>query len=109
MALDDVNERYMARAKPTLTHVSTGHLALHLDVFISRQQRHEEERGSNMGFDGYAPIAGYLAEENNCLGLELSFGLRDAACCSSLCAPTLVSIAPLFVALAAACAGEPVD
>jgi len=48
-----------------------------------------------MGFDGYAPIAGYLAEENNCLGLELSFGLRDAACRSSLCAPTLASIEPL--------------
>ena len=50
--------------------------------------------------------SGYLAEENNCLRLELSFGLRDAACCSSLCAPTLVSIAPLFVAVAAARAGS---
>ncbi|MBL0283365.1 MAG: hypothetical protein IPQ01_05345 [Zoogloea sp.] len=33
-----------------------------------------------MGFDGYAPIADYLAEEGNCLGLELRLGTQLRAC-----------------------------
>lgn len=32
-----------------------------------------------MGFDGYAPIAGYLAEEGCCLGLELRPGTQHSA------------------------------
>ena len=41
-ALDEANERLLARAKPTLTPLSTGHLALDFDVFTldnSGQQR----------------------------------------------------------------------
>ena len=81
-----------------------------------------------MGFDGYAPIAGYLAEEGYCLGLELRPGTQHSAsetpdflrrllpraqAVSSL--PLLVRAdsgfdgAAIFAALAAARASGPLD
>jgi hypothetical protein len=80
-ALDEANERLLRRAKPTLTPVSSGHLALDFDVFtLDNSGTAKEGVGRTyMGFDGYAPIAGYLAEEGYCLGLELRPGTQHSA------------------------------
>jgi len=80
-ALDEANERLLRRAKPTLTPLSTGHLALDFDVFtLDNSGTTKEGVGRTyMGFDGYAPIAGYLAEEGYCLGLELRPGTQHSA------------------------------
>lgn len=81
-----------------------------------------------MGFDGYAPIAGYLAEEGYCLGLELRPGTQHSAsetpdflrrllprARAVTALPLLVRAdsgfdgAAIFVALAAARTAGPVD
>jgi hypothetical protein len=81
-ALDEANERLLRRAKPTFTPLSTGHLALDFDVFtLDNSNTAKEGVGRTyMGFDGYAPIAAYLAEEGFCLGLELRPGTQHSAC-----------------------------
>jgi len=80
-ALDEANERLLRRAKPALTPLSTGHLALDFDAFtLDNSGTAKEGVGRTyMGFDGYAPIAGYLAEEGYCLGLELRPGTQHSA------------------------------
>lgn len=80
-ALDEVNERLLRRAKPSLTPLATGHLALDLDVFtLDNSGSNKEGVGRTyMGFDGYAPIAAYLAGEGYCLSLELRPGTRHSA------------------------------
>ncbi len=80
-ALDDANERLLRRAKPVLTPLASGHLALDFDVFtLDNSGTTKEGVGRTyMGFDGYAPIAGYLAEEGFCLGLELRPGTQHSA------------------------------
>jgi len=80
-ALDEANERLLRRAKPTFTPLPTGHLALDFDVFtLDNSGTAKEGVGRTyMGFDGYAPIAGYLAEEGYCLGLELRPGTQHSA------------------------------
>jgi hypothetical protein len=80
-ALDEVNERLLRRAKPTLSPLPCGHLALDFDVFtLDNSGTAKEGVGRTyMGFDGYAPIAGYLAEEGYCLGLELRPGTQHSA------------------------------
>lgn len=80
-ALDEANERLLHRAKPVLTPLSTGHLALDFDVFTLDNSGTAKEcvGRTYMGFDGYAPIAGYLAEEGFCLGLELRPGTQHSA------------------------------
>lgn len=80
-ALDEANERLLRRAKPTLTPLHTGHLPLDFDVFtLNNSGTTKEGIGRTyMGFDGYAPIAGYLAEEGYCLGLELRPGTQHSA------------------------------
>ena len=64
-ALDEANERLLTRARPTLTPLSSGHLALDFDVFtLDNSGTQKEGVGRTyMGFDGYAPIAGCLAGE----------------------------------------------
>jgi Transposase DDE domain group 1 len=81
-ALDEANEHLLRRAKPTYTALSTGHLALDFDVFtLDNSNTAKEGVGRTyMGFDGYAPIAAYLAEEGFCLGLELRPGTQHSAC-----------------------------
>jgi len=80
-ALDEANERLLRRAKPTFTPLSMGHLALDFDVFtLDNSNTAKEGVGRTyMGFDGYAPIAAYLAEEGFCLGLELRPGTQHSA------------------------------
>lgn len=130
VALDEANERLLARAKPTLTPLSTGHLALDFDVFtLDNSGTKKEGVGRTyMGFDGYAPIAGYLAEEGYCLGLELRPGTQHSAsetpdflrrllprARAVTALPLLVRAdsgfdgAAIFVALAAARTAGPVD
>jgi len=81
VALDEANERLLARAQPTLTPLATGHLALDFDAFtLDNSGTKKEGVGRTyMGFDGYAPIAAYLAEEGYCLGLELRPGTQHSA------------------------------
>ncbi len=61
--------------------LSTWHLALDFDVFtLNNSGTAKEGIGRTyMGFDGYAPIAGYLAEEGYCFGLELRPGTQHSA------------------------------
>jgi hypothetical protein len=129
-ALDEANERLLTRAKPTLTPLTTGHLALDFDVFtLDNSGTQKEGVGRTyMGFDGYAPIAGYLAEEGYCLGLELRPGTQHSAsetpdflrrllprARAVTALPLLVRAdsgfdsAAIFVALSAARAAGPVD
>ena len=129
-ALDEANERLLTRAKPTLTPLTTGHLALDFDVFtLDNSGTKKEGVGRTyMGFDGYAPIAGYLAEEGYCLGLELRPGTQHSAsetpdflrrllprARAVTALPLLVRAdsgfdgAAIFVALAAAREAGPVD
>lgn len=81
IALDEANERLLRRAKPTLSPLPSGHLALDFDVFtLDNSGTAKEGVGRTyMGFDGYAPIAAYLAEEGYCLSLELRPGMQHSA------------------------------
>ena len=80
-AIDDANMRLLTRAKPTMTPLATGHLALDFDVFPMDNSCTAKEGVSRTyaGFDGYAPIAAYLGEEGFCLGLELREGAQHSA------------------------------
>jgi len=122
--------RYLARQGIRKVILSTGHLALDFDVFtLDNSGTKKEGVGRTyMGFDGYAPIAGYLAEEGYCLGLELRPGTQHSAsetpdflrrllprARAVTALPLLVRAdsgfdgAAIFVALAAAREAGPVD
>lgn len=80
-AIDEANMRLLKRAKPVMTQLTTGHLALDFDVFPMDNSCTAKEGVSRTyaGFDGYAPIAAYLGEEGFCLGLELREGAQHSA------------------------------
>lgn len=81
-ALDEANARLLRRAKPRLTPLASGHLAVDFDVFtLDNSGTAKQGVGRTYrGFDGYAPIAGYVGEEGYCLGLELRPGTQHSAC-----------------------------
>ncbi len=80
-AIDDVNERLLARAKAPITAVQTGHVPLDIDVFVMDNSETANEGMSRTyaGVDGTAPIGAYLGDEGWCVGLELREGLVHSA------------------------------
>ena len=67
---------FVVNAKAPVTPLSTGHVALDIDVFPMDNSKTVKEGVSRTykGHDGYAPIAGYLGNEGWCLGCELREG-----------------------------------
>jgi hypothetical protein len=61
-AVDEANMRLLKRAKPVMTPLTMGHLALDFDVFPMDNSCTAKEGVSRTyaGFDGFAPIAAYL-------------------------------------------------
>ena len=74
--LDKANRDFLMRSRPTLGTVSTGHVALDVDVtpFDNSNSRKEGVGWTYKCHDGYSPIAAYLGAEGYCLGLELRPG-----------------------------------
>lgn len=74
--VDESLTEVVKRSKAPVTHTSTGHVALDLDVFCLDNSDTKKEGVSRtyQGYDGYAPIAAYLGEEGYCLGSELREG-----------------------------------
>lgn len=70
------NIDFLANAKVPVTPLSTGHVALDIDVYPMDNSKTQKEGVSRTykGFDGYAPIAAYLGNEGWCLGNELREG-----------------------------------
>jgi hypothetical protein len=70
------NLDFLANAQVPVTPLSTGHVALDIDVYPMNNEKTRKEGVSRTykGFDGYAPIAAYLGNEGWCLGNELREG-----------------------------------
>jgi len=70
------NVDFLANAQVPVTPLSTGHVALDIDVYPMNNEKTRKEGVSRtyQGFDGYAPIAAYLGNEGWCLGNELREG-----------------------------------
>ena len=81
-AVDALLVPLLRRGKASFAPVSTGHVPLDIDVFcLDNSGSHKEGVGRTYaGYDGYAPIAGYLgAQEGYCLALELREGTQHSA------------------------------
>jgi len=67
---------FLAAAKVPVSPLSTGHVALDLDVFpMDNSGTHKEGVSwTYKGHDGYAPMAAYLGQEGWCLACELREG-----------------------------------
>ncbi len=70
----------LERAEVPVTPLPTGHVALDLDAFCLDNSGTKKEGVSRtyQGYDGYAPIGGYLGEEGWCLGIELREGSQHS-------------------------------
>ena len=71
--IDTTMINYRAKSHVPITALSTGHVALDLDVFPMDNSKTKKEGVSRTykGHDGYAPLAVYLGEEGWCLACEL--------------------------------------
>ncbi len=81
-AVDGLLVPLLKRGKATFSPVCTGHVPLDIDVFcLDNSGSHKQGVGRTYaGYDGYAPIAGYLgAQEGYCLALELREGTQHSA------------------------------
>jgi hypothetical protein len=67
---------FLAQAQVPVTPLTTGHVALDIDVYPMNNEKTRKEGISRTykGFDGYAPIALYLGQEGWCIGNELREG-----------------------------------
>ena len=67
---------FLVQAKVPVSRLSTGHVALDIDVFPMDNSKTHKEGVSRTykGHDGYAPIAAYLGQEGWCLACELRDG-----------------------------------
>lgn len=72
----NTNIEFLASAQVPVSPLSTGHVALDIDVFPMDNSRSKKEGVSRTykGHDGYAPIAAYLGQEGWCLACELREG-----------------------------------
>ena len=78
--LDEANCEFLKAIEAPVTPLSTGHVALDVDVFPMDNSQTSKEGVSYTykGYDGYAPIAAYLGQEGWCLGCELRPGSQHA-------------------------------
>lgn len=67
---------FLVYAQVPVTPLTTGHVALDIDVYPMNNEKTRKEGVSRTykGFDGYAPIALYLGKEGWCIGNELREG-----------------------------------
>lgn len=67
---------FLVNSKVKLTPTSIGHIPIDLDVSCLDNSNSQKEGVSHTykGFDGYAPIMGYIGEEGYCLTIELREG-----------------------------------
>ena len=74
--IDAASIEFVRRAEAPISRLSSGHVALDIDVFPQDNSRTKKEGVARTyhGFDGYAPIAAYLGEEGWCLACELRPG-----------------------------------
>lgn len=78
--VDAASVEFVAAVDAPITALSTGHVALDMDVFPQDNSRTKKEAISYTykGYDGYAPIAAYLGNEGWCLACELRPGSQHA-------------------------------
>lgn len=78
---DELPVPLLKRAQAPITALPMGHVALDMDVFCldNSGTRKEGISRTYAGYDGYAPVAAYLAAEGWCLGLELREGTHHSA------------------------------
>jgi Transposase DDE domain group 1 len=71
---------FLKTAQVPITPLRTGHMSLDLDVFpLDNSGTKKEGVGRTYaGYDGYAPIGGYLGEEGWCLACELRPGIQHS-------------------------------
>lgn len=71
---------FLVNAKVPVSPLSTGHVALDIDVFPMDNSGTMKEGVSRTykGYDGYAPIAAYLGQEGWCLANELREGKQHS-------------------------------
>ena len=74
--LAKANRDFLVRSRPSLARVSTGHVALDIDVtpLDNSDSRKEGVSWTYKGHDGYSPIAAYLGGEGYCLDMDLRPG-----------------------------------
>ncbi len=78
--IDTTMINFMVKSHVPITALSTGHVALDLDVFPMDNSKTKKEGVSRTykGHDGYAPLAVYLGEEGWCLACELREGKQHS-------------------------------
>ncbi len=70
--IDAASVEFIASASALITALSTGHVALDMDVFPQDNSRTRKEAVSytDKGYDGYAPIAAYVGNEGWCSAMS---------------------------------------
>ncbi len=78
--IDAASIDFIASVQAPITALATGHVPLDMDVFPQDNSGTKKEGISYTykGYDGYAPIAGYLGKEGWCLNCELRPGSQHA-------------------------------
>jgi hypothetical protein len=78
--VDDAAVEFVRNTKAPVTPLSTGHVALDMDVFPMDNSGTDKDGVSRTykGHDGYAPIAGYLGQEGWCIVCELREGKQHS-------------------------------
>lgn len=74
--VSEASVTFLENAQVQCTPLETAHVPLDADVtpFDNSQTRKEGVSRTYKGYDGYAPMAGYLGQEGWCLGFELRHG-----------------------------------
>lgn len=74
--VSEASVTFLENAQVPCTPLETAHVPLDADVtpFDNSQTRKEGVSRTYKGYDGYAPMAGYLGKEGWCLGFELRHG-----------------------------------
>ena len=75
-AVDDCLAPLLKNLRAPLTPLSTGHVALHADVFCldNRKTRKEGVARTYQGYDGHAAVGACLGEAGGCVGMALRPG-----------------------------------
>lgn len=98
--IDEAPVALLRRAKAPITPLASGHVPVDIDVFPMDNSASRKEGVSRTyaGFDGYAPIAGYLGEEGWCLAMELRPGSQHSAKDAPACVSRVLSRAAQLTA-----------
>lgn len=78
--LDEASVDFLARSKAPITPLSTGHVALDMDLFPMDNSKTAKEGVSYTykNYDGYGAMAAYVGMEGWCLACELREGSQNA-------------------------------